>query len=70
MFSWKILPLQHEIIKNSIIMQRFMKTLLGRVEREQRIEFMKKIGFQNENDWPENTMKRLFFITNSEAFKL
>lgn len=46
------------------------RQLLGRVEREQRIEFMKKIGFQNENDWPENTMKRLFFITNSEAFKL
>lgn len=46
------------------------RQMLGRVEREQRIDFMKKIGFQNESDWPEDTLKKLFFITNSEAFKL
>lgn len=60
--------IRHLYVPNAISPTRWQ--LLGRIEREHRIEFMKKIGFQNESDWPENTMKRLFFIINSGAFKL
>ena len=45
------------------------KQLLGRIERMQRDCIMKKLGIKKE-EWPEDTLDRLFFITNSEAFKL
>lgn len=45
------------------------KQLLGRLERRQRRCVMQKFGFK-ENEWPEDTTDRLFFITNSIAFKL
>ena len=45
------------------------KQLMGRVERDHRNELMKKMGFKD-NEWPEDTNDRLFFIINSNAFKL
>lgn len=45
------------------------KQLMGRVERGHRNTIMKKMGFKD-NEWPEDTNDRLFFIINSNAFKL
>ena len=45
------------------------KQLLGRIERTQQQWLMKKFGIRNE-EWPEDTTDRLFFITNSNAFKI
>lgn len=45
------------------------KQLMGRIEREHRKIIMKKMGFKD-NEWPEDTNDRLFFIINSNAFKL
>ncbi len=45
------------------------KQLMGRVEREHRNKIMRKMGFKD-NEWPEDTNDRLFFIVNSNAFKL
>lgn len=45
------------------------KQLLGRIERMQQQCMMKKFGIKNE-EWPEDTTDRLFFITNSNAFKI
>ncbi len=60
--------IRHLFVPNALSPTR--RQLLGRIERENRIDFMMKLGFQNESDWPQDTLKRLFFITNSEAFKL
>lgn len=47
------------------------KQLFGRIKRENRLDIMKKLGFgEEENHWPINTDERLFFITNSDLFKL
>lgn len=47
------------------------KQLYGRIKRENRINIMKKLGFgEDPETWPEGTDKRLFFITNSNLFKL
>ena len=45
------------------------KQLLGRIERTQQQWLMKKFCIRNE-EWPEDTTDRLFFITNSNAFKI
>lgn len=45
------------------------KQLLGRIERQQRNVLMKKLGFEKREDWPKDTLNRLYFITNSNAFK-
>ena len=45
------------------------KQLLGRIERQQRIVLMEKLGFEKQEDWPKDTLNRLYFITNSPAFK-
>lgn len=45
------------------------KQLMGRVEREHRNKIMRKMGFKD-NEWPEDTNDRLFFVVNSNAFKL
>lgn len=45
------------------------KLITGRVEREQKDKLMKKMGFINKEEWPENTNERLFFVVNSNAFK-
>jgi hypothetical protein len=76
---WKMIGEQFKK-RNDLCVIRFLyvpdaisstrRQLLGRIERESRIDFMMKLGFQNESDWPQDTLKRLFFITNSEAFKL
>ena len=75
---WKIIGEQFRKRSNiSIIQHLYMpkevsptrKQLLGRIERMQRDCIMKKLGIKKE-EWPEDTLDRLFFITNSEAFKL
>ena len=45
------------------------KQLLGRIERTQQQCVMNKFGIKNE-EWPEDAADRLFFITNSNAFKI
>lgn len=45
------------------------KQLLGRIERTQQQCVMNKFGIKNE-EWPEDSADRLFFITNSNAFKI
>lgn len=76
---WKLIGEQFKK-RNSLCLIQFLyvpnavsptrRQLLGRVEREHRFGFMKNLGFQKESDWPEDTLNRLFFITNSDAFKL
>ena len=45
------------------------KQLLGRIERKQQQCIMKTFGIKSE-EWPEDAAGRLFFITNSNAFKI
>lgn len=45
------------------------KQLMGRIEREHRNMIMRKMGIKD-NEWPEDTNDRLFFVINSNAFKL
>ena len=45
------------------------KQLLGRIERMQQQCVMGKFGIKNE-EWPDDTTDKLFFITNSNAFKV
>ena len=49
--------------------QQTRKQLLGRIERRQRNVLMEKLGFEKQEDWPKDTLNRLYFITNSNAFK-
>ena len=45
------------------------KQLLGRIERIQQQCVMEKFGIKKE-EWPEDVTNRLFFIINSNAFKI
>ena len=49
--------------------QQTRKQLLGRIERRQRNVLMEKLGFEKQEDWPKDTLNRLYFIINSDAFK-
>lgn len=47
------------------------KQLYGRRKRENRLDIMKKLGLgEEEGKWPKHTDERLFFITNSNIFKM
>lgn len=59
--------IQYLYLPNQITPTR--KQLLGRFERRQRRCIMQKFGFK-ENEWPEDTINRLFFVVNSNTFKL
>lgn len=58
---------QHIYMPNEVSPTR--KQLLGRIERSQRDILMRKLDIKKE-EWPEDTTDRLFFITNSDAYKL
>lgn len=58
--------IQHLYLPNDITPTR--KQLIGRIERGQRVWLMEKMGLKKE-EWPDDTNDRLFFITNSNAFK-
>ncbi len=49
--------------------QQTRKQLLGRIERRQRNVLMERLGFEKQEDWPKDTLNRLYFIINSDAFK-
>lgn len=75
---WKLIGEQFKKRNNFSIIQYLYrpndisptrKQLLGRIERMQQKCVMKKFGIKNE-EWPEDTTDRLFFITNSNAFKI
>lgn len=75
---WRLIGEQFKIRNNlSIIqylyepkaVQQTRKQLLGRIERRQRNVLMEKLGFEKQEDWPKDTLNRLYFITNSNAFK-
>lgn len=59
--------IQHLYMPNTIPQTR--KQLLGRIERKQREFLLKKFEITKE-ECPEDLENRLFFITNSNAFKL
>lgn len=61
-----IIIIQHLFVPNELSPTR--KQLMGRIEREHRDMIMRKMGFKDD-EWPENTNNRLFFIINSTAFK-
>lgn len=63
--------IQHVYKRNFKEVPQTRKQLLGRIKRENRKSIMTKIGFdENEGNWPTDTNKRLFFMTNSNLFKL
>lgn len=62
------LSIIHYIYEPKTVVQT-RKQLLGRIERQQRIVLMEKLGFEKQEDWPKDTLNRLYFITNSTAFK-
>ena len=75
---WKLIGEQFKKRNNFSIIQYLYrpndisptrKQLLGRIERMQQQCMMKKFGIKNE-EWPEDTTDRLFFITNSNVFKI
>lgn len=41
----------------------------GRIKRKQIDQIMKKMNFNNKEEWPQNIDERLFFVVNSDAFK-
>lgn len=45
------------------------KQLTGQIERNQINEIMEKMGF-SKNDWPAEIKDRLYFVVNSNVFKL
>ena len=59
--------IQHIYMPNTILPTR--KQLLGRIERKQRDLLLKKFEI-TKKDCPEDLEDRLFFITNSNAFKI
>lgn len=59
--------IQHLYMPNAITPTR--QQLLGRIERKQRNCIMEKMGIKKE-EWPEDTIDRLYFITNSGAFTI
>jgi len=46
------------------------RQLIANYENNQKLEFMKKLGFRFEVDWPKDTDNRLFFVTNANAFSM
>lgn len=75
---WKLIGEQFKKRKNTCIVQHIYmpndvsptrKQLLGRIERSQRENLMRKLNIKKE-EWPEDTIDRLFFVTNSNAFRL
>ena len=63
--------IQHIFKKDYTEVPPTRKQLYGRIKRENRINIMKKLGFGEDTEtWPEGTNERLFFITNSNLFKL
>ena len=67
----KLYIVQHLYKENYSEVPSTKKQLYGRIKRENRLNLMKKLGFsENQEDWPHNTNERLFFITNSNLFKL
>ena len=59
--------IQHLYLPGQITPTR--RQLIRRIEREQRTWLMEKMGVKKE-ECPEDANDRLFFITNSSAFKL
>ena len=75
---WKLIGEQFKKRNNLCVVQYLYrpneilptrKQLLGRIEREQQQCIMKTFGIKSE-EWPEDAVGRLFFITNSNAFKI
>lgn len=67
----KLYVVQHLYIDNYKEVPPTRKQLYGRIKRENRLNIMKKLGFDEDSAmWPEDTEERLFFITNSNLFKL
>lgn len=75
---WKLIGEQFKNRPNLCIIQYLYrpndisptrKQLLGRIERKQQQCIMKKFGVKSE-EWPEDATGRLFFITNTNAFKI
>lgn len=63
--------IQHIFKRNYTGIHPTQKQLYGRLNRKNRYELMKAIGFSDdEKKWPKDTEDRLFFITNSNIFKL
>lgn len=58
---------QHLYMPDAITPTR--QQLLGRIERKQRNCIMEKMGIKKE-EWPDDTIDRLYFITNSGAFTI
>lgn len=46
------------------------RQLVANHENKEKPDFMKKLGFTFEMDWPKDTDERLFFVTNSKAFSM
>lgn len=67
----KLYVVQHLYKDNYKDVPPTRKQLYGRIKRENRLNIMKKLGFNEDHAmWPEDTEERLFFITNSNLFKL
>lgn len=75
---WKLIGEQFKKRNNLCVVQYLYKPneilptrkqLLGRIERKQQQCIMKKFGVKSE-EWPEDATGRLFFITNTNAFKI
>lgn len=75
---WKLIGEQFKNRNDlSIILYLYMqkpisttrKQLTGQIERKKTNEIMKKMGVAK-NDWPADTKDRLYFVVNSDAFKL
>lgn len=63
--------IQHLYKKNYTDVPQTRKQLYGRIKRENRMNIMKKLGYGEDSaGWPDGTNERLFFITNSNLFKL
>ena len=75
---WKLIGEQFKKRNNLCVIQYLYKPneilstrkqLLGRLERKQQQCIMKAFGIKNE-EWSEDAADRLFFITNSNVFKI
>lgn len=75
---WKLIGEQFKKRNNLCVVQYLYrpneilptrKQLLGRIERKQQQCIMKIFGIKSE-EWPEDAVGRLFFITNSNTFKI
>lgn len=63
--------IQHLYKQNHADVPPTRKQLYGRINRENRMNILKKLGFgEDPASWPDGTNDRLFFITNSNLFIL